>query len=705
MASSVEATPLDSSTCINKLVKFEDLEFTWGKKRGTGGKRKEVQFYESFTYDGVEYVLYDCVYMHTESGVEPYVGKLIKIWGNGEKSKKVKVQWFFRPSEIMYHLKDEKFMENEIFLASGEGIGLSNVNPLEAIAGKCNVLCISTDSRNRKPSEDDLKNADFVFYRVFDVGRCTLDMIGNEVGGLEVKFVFNRNESEMASDVVKLPSDQKEDKCANVMVNRLKSSSDLKIGTGDGNSSGIVLKKNGREVTHGDQNVLSSELGSLTKTKSIAVEPIEDNKVTTKALKDPCGLGKDVKSAKDLVDRPSKKAKIDISAKISEDKNKSNVQKPNAWNGENEDKVLPKAVNSSASKSSARLDNDSNSKISGADDRKSLVKSAPPAAVTTQTKAGHVKHSHEMGKGDKSEKESIVVEERISKKAKFDIFGKVSEDGKSNVQKRSIKHGEHATKASLNATNSFKERAIALKSSLGLDEGLSKAKSSGKPNKLSNSNAMSLGDASTNENQEFEGKSFEATPRHVVESVSWFKEPSWEERMQTANDEGSLVLLQNLDPGFTSAEVQDIIWHALKEKCSAKMFQRTASSSSNSGQALAIFRTREVAERVIKRLKNRCLMVSNERPLVADIVALPKSQRSSASSFVGHIFIERVRHQMQREMREAVSTSHCSQPNTIEYEMAMEWRLLQSRSDFWWRRLYKQQNGDWRRIATKLKSK
>nr|GMC91724.1 protein ANTI-SILENCING 1 isoform X1 [Ipomoea batatas]GMC93587.1 protein ANTI-SILENCING 1 isoform X1 [Ipomoea batatas]GMC95334.1 protein ANTI-SILENCING 1 isoform X1 [Ipomoea batatas] len=123
------------------------------------------------------------------------------------------------------------------------------------------------------------------------------------------------------------------------------------------------------------------------------------------------------------------------------------------------------------------------------------------------------------------------------------------------------------------------------------------------------------------------------------------------------------------------------------------------------GQALAIFKTREAAERVIKRLNNKCLMVSNERPLVADIVALPESQRSGAPSFAGHIFIDRVRHQMQREMREAVSTSHCSQPNTIEYEMAMEWRLLQSRSDFWWKMLFEQQRRDRRRIATKLKSK
>lgn len=335
-----------------------------------------------------------------------------------------------------------------------------------------------------------------------------------------VKFVFNRHESEMASDVVKLPSDQKKDKCANVLLNRQNSSSGLKTEKGNGNSSGIVLKKNEREIMHGDENVLSSEVGSITKTKSIAVKPIEDNKVTTKILMDPFGPGKDVKSGKNStleVDRPSKRAKIDISAKISEDKNKSNVQKRNAWYGENEDKVLTKAVNSSeekmskASKSSARLDNDSNSKASSTDDRKSLVKSAPPAAVTTQTKAGHFKHSCEMGK----------VEERTLKKAKLDIFDKISEDGKCKVQKHSIKHGVNATKVSLNATNSFKERDTVPKSSLGLDEGLPKAKSLMKSNKFSNSNKLSLGDASTNEIEEFDGKSFEVTPRHVAVSCAY----------------------------------------------------------------------------------------------------------------------------------------------------------------------------------------
>lgn len=112
------------------MYEIENLEFKWGKKRGIGGKKKDVRFYESFTYDGVEYILYDCVYMYKEGEPEPYIGKLIKIWENGDKSKKVKVLWFFRPCEILHYLGDEETLWNELFLASGEGVGLANINPL-----------------------------------------------------------------------------------------------------------------------------------------------------------------------------------------------------------------------------------------------------------------------------------------------------------------------------------------------------------------------------------------------------------------------------------------------------------------------------------------------------------------------------------------------------------------------------------------------
>lgn len=117
-------------SCLPESEKLDGAEFKWGKKRRLGGFKKDVQFYESFTYDGVDYALFDCVYMYKEGEPAPYIAKLVKIWENKDKSKRVKVHWFFRPSEISNHLRDVEVSENELFLASGEGTGLANINRL-----------------------------------------------------------------------------------------------------------------------------------------------------------------------------------------------------------------------------------------------------------------------------------------------------------------------------------------------------------------------------------------------------------------------------------------------------------------------------------------------------------------------------------------------------------------------------------------------
>jgi hypothetical protein len=109
----------------------EDLEFKWGIKKGVGGKKKDFQFYQSFTYDGVEYELYDCVYLWVDGEPEPHIGKLLKIMENPDKKKIVKVLWFFRPCEVLkYPGVVVDAAEDELFLASGEGAGLANLNPL-----------------------------------------------------------------------------------------------------------------------------------------------------------------------------------------------------------------------------------------------------------------------------------------------------------------------------------------------------------------------------------------------------------------------------------------------------------------------------------------------------------------------------------------------------------------------------------------------
>jgi hypothetical protein len=56
----------------------------------------------------------------------------------------------------------------------------------EAIAGKCNVVCISKDNRIPPPPDEDIQNADFVCYRFFDVGQHKiLDKVDDKIAGIE----------------------------------------------------------------------------------------------------------------------------------------------------------------------------------------------------------------------------------------------------------------------------------------------------------------------------------------------------------------------------------------------------------------------------------------------------------------------------------------------------------------------------------------
>uniref|UniRef100_A0A6N2KZW2 BAH domain-containing protein n=1 Tax=Salix viminalis TaxID=40686 RepID=A0A6N2KZW2_SALVM len=510
----------------------ENIEFKWGKQRGVGGKKKDVKFYESFSYDGVEYALYDSVYMYKEGETEPYIGKLIKIWENADMTKKVKVLWFFCPREISNYLGDEKTPENELFLASGEGVGSTNVNPLEAIAGKCNVVCSSKDSRNPQSSDEELQEADFVFYRTFDVGNCRiLDKIDDKIAGIEVKFLLNRVGNQNSSGVPKLDLNKKE-------------------------VSGNVVATNDTRV--------------LTRTESYLGEKV--------LIEEKVKVAKD---SGDIDDRTSKKAKLDYLAKASYDNKVKGLQKV------------------------CRDSNGSNSK--------SVAQTTP--ASEDKSKPNITKDPHENYSG-------------LSKRPKPD---------------------EGLTRL---ANGKFPEASLRQRSKEGFKT-----------------------------NCQIQ----EVTRRPEADRSKWFKGLPWEERMQTAHEQGTLVLLQNLDPSYTSAEVEDIIWHAFKQSCTVKMIQRTALASPHSGQAFVIFQKREVAEMAVAKLDEGCLMLSNGRPLVGSIAApcFPGKQ----STFFGHLVVTKLRIHRQRVMKEAVSTSHCSQPNTLEYEMAMDWCLLQERSDLALRKL------------------
>nr|GMD07356.1 protein ANTI-SILENCING 1-like isoform X1 [Ipomoea batatas] len=164
----------------------DEHRFSWGRKTG-------VQYYLSFTYNGVHYSLYDCVYMRCDDEPETGIGKLVKMFETANGIRKVKVVWFFRPAMVQKWLGDIRILPNELFLASGEGKGVFSLNPLENICGKCSVICISKDRRNPQPTEEESRKAKYVFFRAFDVKTRTISKIFPDViAEVEVKNYFNQ---------------------------------------------------------------------------------------------------------------------------------------------------------------------------------------------------------------------------------------------------------------------------------------------------------------------------------------------------------------------------------------------------------------------------------------------------------------------------------------------------------------------------------
>lgn len=102
----------------------DDHQFSWGLRKG------EIKQYKSFTFEDIDYSLYDCVYLWRTGQREPDIGKLVRIMEMESHERKVEVVWFFRPSEIANWLGDIRPLQREIFLGCGHGKGLSNVNPL-----------------------------------------------------------------------------------------------------------------------------------------------------------------------------------------------------------------------------------------------------------------------------------------------------------------------------------------------------------------------------------------------------------------------------------------------------------------------------------------------------------------------------------------------------------------------------------------------
>ncbi|KAG5147809.1 hypothetical protein JHK82_014690 [Glycine max] len=655
----------------------EVIEFKWGTRKGLGGKKKDVQFYESFTYDGVEYSLFDSVFLYKEGEPEHYIGKILKIWENSDKSKKVKILWYFRPSEILNFLEGSETLENELFLASGEGEGLVNVNPLEAISGKCNIVCISKDIRNPYPSDEEVQMAEFVFYRFFDVGmRKILDkIVVDKIAGIEVKNIFNNLDSQKVVGLVKPDLDNKE------VSGNFMASNEVVALSSQKKSQPLIEKPDGKCFdTLVRENAASKSLLGEKPTCSIGVKEASKSANALHTISNkktvPQAKVEEKRGCKDSLVKQKSFAKLSHGLIAGLEMKEITKMDDGSGKGSIEKNILMSRGDSKR------------------DDRKDV------GVPIGQIKKG-------------------LEEENASKKGKRGGFGKVSSLKKNNngQNRRLITYDDDnnddlKTIAPCSSKEKYKvQRAMDScdveelpSKKLKIDKKLAKLTS----DKLRKESSM----ISPNVEHKLDFRPMEVTRRPNDEDRSkWFKEIPWEEKMKTAYEQGRLVLLQNLDPSLSSSEVQygaavfnkvlymcysvmgygghhaNIIWTGFKESCTARMIQKTAYSSPHSGQAFVIFKKSEAAESVVRKLDEGCLLMSNGRPLVASsgVPCFPKKK----PIFYGHHVVDQLRMmQMQREIKDVVSTSHCSQPNNIEYDMGIEWCLLQERANKSWRMLY-----------------
>ncbi|KAF4372412.1 hypothetical protein F8388_027085 [Cannabis sativa] len=187
---------------------------------------------------------------------------------------------------------------------------------------------------------------------------------------------------------------------------------------------------------------------------------------------------------------------------------------------------------------------------------------------------------------------------------------------------------------------------------------------------------------------------------------SWFKQQPWEEKLQKAQETESLVLLENLDPSFSSVEVEDLIWHAFNERVEARMVQFGTFSNSPYAKAFVLFKSKVAAQSAICKWNSSFLILPDGRPVVGRQRNLRVSDQET--TFAGHLALDRFKVPKQREDQRnavAVSTAHCTQTNTFEFDLAMQWRELQEKTDLWWKTLHEKQRKEENELKSQLKLK
>ncbi|XP_050884393.1 protein ANTI-SILENCING 1 isoform X2 [Lathyrus oleraceus] len=706
--------PPSSNPCCEE----EDVgDFKWGNRKEIDVGNKDTVFYESFVYDGVDYFLYDCVYFFHTDHVETSVGKLVKMFETGGR-KMIEVVWFFRPLEIRNFFGSHQPLWNELFLASGNGKGVSNCNLLESIIGKCSVVCTSEDRRNPKPSETERKKADFYFKCTFNVDRCAIDdKFPDTINGIEVEQFFNRKGDKKTSDYRHLEANKIPRVTKKI---KIKKRIPVNIKDKDGVANEARTKTSPSDILHRkveDKDELGASKNVSPKILMRTSENFRDENEANIKIAPSDILHRKVEAKDEL--GASKNVSSKIMMRTSEnfrDKNEANNKTaPDMLCLKIEDKDELRASESFRDKNEANFKTAPSDmlclKVEDKDELRTSENVSSKIKITSENFRDKDGAKIKIGPSDSlhgkvKDKHQLRISENVSPKIKMgpskifkDKDGVRIKIAPSDMLHLKVKDKDEmiisenvSTKRFLDSYPSKKRKFTEEKSVIGQINNYQKKE-------VFDGKEEFRQDGSVNQNR----KVTEVTERPNAEKRKWFKKMPWEGRLQKAQELDTLVLLSNLDPSYTSYEIEDLVWHALKEKVEARMIESSPTSNVYYGRALVIFKTKDAAANAISELTRKCLVLEDGRVVTArkGSVRDPVKQ----STFTGHLTISRaVHHKQSREMRNAVSTSHCSQPNTIEYAMAIEWAHQYDKSEACWKALCEKQMKEIEAVKRKLRT-
>eukprot|EP00250_Pteridium_aquilinum_P000928 c11112_g1_i1 orf=520-2169(-) len=168
---------------------------------------------------------------------------------------------------------------------------------------------------------------------------------------------------------------------------------------------------------------------------------------------------------------------------------------------------------------------------------------------------------------------------------------------------------------------------------------------------------------------------------------------------------GRVLLIQNVDASFTSKDMCDLMMCAVEGCSGAQMLQRSGSLSALSGEALLVFETEGLADSALQQFEENCLILSGcRRPLIASKVKI--SDPGNIQRFPGHFPLDNFKPWKQRQeevMKKCFETCHFPDPNTVEFEMATEWRSLHAWLGSCWEQLCKIQREEMKVLLEKYK--